>query len=350
MKIIPVQATKSYQVHVGSNLLSQTGDLLQQISKANTVAIISDTHVWPLYGKTVYQSLAEKGFQVLKYVFPAGEESKSGQTYLSILDFLAINHVTRTDCIVALGGGVVGDMAGFVAATYLRGIDYVHIPTTLLAAVDSSVGGKTAIDLPAGKNLAGAFYQPSLVVCDITTFDTLPDPVFRDGCSEVIKYGVLYDRELFDHLKNQTADFDRINTITRCIQLKRDVVQQDEFDVGQRQKLNLGHTVGHGIEAVSNFKISHGMAVAAGMAIIARAAAAAGLCEKETAKEIQQVLLSFSLPIHTDFTVEEIIASALSDKKRAGNNINLIIPRDIGDCIILPTPVDQLKSFISEGM
>lgn len=172
--------------------------------------------------------------------------------------------------VVALGGGVVGDLAGFAAASYLRGIRFIQVPTTLLAAVDSSVGGKTAIDLPAGKNLAGAFCQPSLVLCDTDTLNSLPLDIFRDGCAEVIKYGVLYDPKLFAHLEEKGLSFDREAVITRCVELKRDVVMEDEFDTGARMKLNLGHTVGHGVEAKSHFAISHGKAVAIGMAIVSR--------------------------------------------------------------------------------
>ena len=189
---------------------------------------------------------------------------------MELLNFLAENKLTRSDALIALGGGVVGDLTGFAAATYLRGIDYIQIPTTLLAAVDSSVGGKTAIDLPSGKNLVGAFYQPKLVLCDTDTLNTLPEDIFRDGCAEVIKYGVLYDAELFAHLDESGLSFDREAVIARCVELKRDVVAEDEFDRGKRQKLNLGHTIGHGIEACSGYGISHGKAVAMGMTIITK--------------------------------------------------------------------------------
>ena len=288
--------------------------------------------------------------QVVQYVIAAGEASKNGQNYLEILNFLAHNRITRSDCIIALGGGVVGDLTGFVAATYLRGIDYIQVPTTLLAAVDSSVGGKTAIDLPSGKNLAGAFYQPELVLCDLSTLSTLPGDVFRDGCAEVIKYGILYDKSFFSYLEETGPDFDREAVIARCVELKRDVVMEDEFDTGARMKLNLGHTVGHGVEAGSNFEISHGKAVAIGMAIVSRASAARGICTSDTAGKIESLLCQFSLPVRTEYDSATLFEAALSDKKRNGNTVNLILPKAIGDCIIAPTPIDQLKSFIQEGL
>ena len=350
MKTIEVSASGSYQVKICSGLLSTLGAQVAEVCKNGTAAIVSDSNVWPLYGEIATTSLENSGFHVVNFVFPAGEESKNGQTYLELLNFLASKQVTRSDCLIALGGGVVGDLTGFAAATYLRGIAYIQVPTTLLAAVDSSVGGKTAIDLPAGKNLAGAFYQPRLVLCDTDTLTTLPPDIFRDGCAEVIKYGVLYDPQLFSQLMLSGPDFDRESVIARCVELKRDVVALDEFDTGLRQKLNLGHTIGHGIEAHSHFTVSHGRAVAMGMAIVARAAAAGGLCGSADADAIVLLLERFCLPTVTECAAEDIYRCALSDKKRAGGKVNLIVPRAIGICDIIPTPVENLKSFIEAGL
>ena len=350
MKTVTVSASKEYDVLIGTGLLAKLGDKVAKVVKPGKAVIVSDSNVWPLYGEAAANSLAKAGFEVTNYVFPAGEESKCGSVYLDLLNFLAENHVTRSDCLVALGGGVVGDMTGFTAATYLRGIRYIQVPTTLLAAVDSSVGGKTAIDLPAGKNLAGAFCQPSLVVCDTDTLKTLPKEIFRDGCAEVIKYGVLYDKELFDTLTQTGLLFDRESVIARCVELKRDVVMEDEFDTGARQKLNLGHTVGHGIEAHSHFTVSHGKAVAAGMAIVARAGTACGICDYRTAEQIVNTLEIFGLPTTTSLSSEELYCSALSDKKRSGGTVNLIIPETIGHCVIHPLPVEEMKSFIEAGL
>lgn len=345
MKTIKVTASKSYDVLIGAGLLNDLGQqLLSVLNKPCKVAIISDSNVWPLYGKIAEAALTDADFTVVNFVFPAGEGSKNANTYLSILNFLAENQLTRSDAVLALGGGVTGDMTGFAAATFLRGIRYIQVPTTLLAMVDSSVGGKTAIDLPVGKNLVGAFYQPNLVLCDLDTLNTLPDSVFSDGCAEVIKYGVLYDRELFEHLSEQGLNFDRETVIARCVELKRNVVAEDEFDTGARQKLNLGHTIGHGVEAQSNFTITHGQAVAIGMAIVAKAGC------KSIYNRLCDVLSKFNLPTTTTFSANQLYTSALSDKKRSGGTVNLIIPREIGYCEIIPTPVEELQSFIKEGL
>ena len=344
MKTVTVRASKTYDIHIGPGLLSTLGQQTKALGKGRKVCIVSESTVWPLYGTAAVESLLGAGFEVVSFTFPAGEESKNGLTFLNLLNFLAESRLTRSDLIVALGGGVVGDLAGFSAASYLRGIRFIQVPTTLLAAVDSSVGGKTAIDLPAGKNLAGAFYQPSLVLCDTDVLNTLPGDIFRDGCAEVIKYGILYDPELFAHLEEKGLSFDREAVITRCVELKRDVVMEDEFDTGARMKLNLGHTIGHGVEAKSHFGISHGKAVAIGMAIVSRASRCA-----DTGR-ILDILEKFGLPTRTEYAVDELYAYTLSDKKRSGGTVNLIIPRSIGDCAIVPTPVESLKSFIQAGL
>lgn len=344
MKIVTVNASTKYEVKIGSGLLPTLGAEVAAVVRGRTAVIVSDSNVWPLYGNIVQNSLEITGFSVLSYVFPAGESSKNGNTYLSLMNFLAENRITRGDCLIALGGGVVGDLTGFAAATYLRGIAYIQVPTTLLAAVDSSVGGKTAIDLERGKNLAGAFYQPKLVLCDIDTLNTLADDIFRDGCAEVIKYAVLYDTKLFAHLQDKGLSFDREAVITRCVELKRDVVAEDEFDTGARMKLNLGHTIGHGIEKASNYEISHGKAVAIGMAIVCKAGNA-GVYAK-----IKDILVQFGLPTVTIFDCNTLFEAALSDKKRSGDTVNLIVPKGIGNCVIQPTSIENLKTFIQEGL
>lgn len=350
MKTVTVTASKKYQVIIGSGLLSETGSYISALKAPGKAAIISDSNVWPLYGAAAEESLQKAGFDVYHYCFPAGESSKNAQTYLNILNFLAENQLTRSDVVVALGGGVVGDITGFASATYLRGISFVQIPTTLLAMVDSSVGGKTAIDLPAGKNLVGAFYQPALVLCDIDALNSLPEDIFRDGCAEVIKYGILYDSGLFAHLAQCGLNFDRETVISRCVSLKRDVVAEDEFDTGARQKLNLGHTFGHAVEKESHFSVSHGQAVAIGMAMIARAARKNKLCQEDTLSDILKVLDRFGLPCCTEYSADKLYAAALSDKKRSGGTVNLIIPEQIGACTIYPAPITKLRSFIEEGL
>ena len=344
MKTVTVSASKTYEVKIGAGLLAAVGKEVAALGKVQSVCIVSDSNVYPLYGKLVQESLVKENFRVASFVFPAGEESKTAEVYLQLVNFLAENHLTRTDLLIALGGGVVGDLTGFAAATYLRGIRFLQIPTTLLAAVDSSVGGKTAIDLPAGKNLCGAFCQPSLVLCDTDTLTSLPTDIFRDGCAEVIKYGILYDPDLFSQLERDGLSFDRESVIARCVELKRDVVMEDEFDTGARMKLNLGHTIGHGIEARSDFTLSHGKSVAIGTAIVARA------CGCAETHRIISCLEQFGLPTKADFPVEDIYQFTLSDKKRAGGHISLILPERIGCCHIVPTPVEKLKTFIEEGM
>ena len=342
MKTVTVSASKKYDICIGSGLMNQLGSLAQKLGKAKKVCLVSESTVFPLYGATAADSLKGAGFTVVSFVFPAGEESKNAQTYLSLLNFLADNRLTRSDLIVALGGGVAGDLAGFAAATYLRGIPVIQVPTTLLAMVDSSVGGKTAIDLPIGKNLVGAFHQPSLVLCDPDVLNTLPEETFRDGCAEVIKTAILFDSSLFSHLREHGTDFDREYVITRCVECKRDVVCQDEFDTGERQKLNLGHTIGHAVEALSGYTIPHGQAVAIGTAIMSRA-----FCPQK--EEILSVLQKFGLPTATDFLPEDLASAALSDKKRLGDSVTIVVPERIGSCCLKKIPVSELLTVIKAG-
>ncbi len=350
MRTIEVNASKCYRVEIGRGLLSALGERVRSLGKVQKVCIVSDSNVWPLYGATADESLFAWGFETCHFVFPAGEAWKNGETFLELLNFLAENRLTRTDLIVALGGGVVGDLAGFAAASFLRGIRFVQVPTTLLAAVDSSVGGKTAIDLPAGKNLAGAFWQPSLVLCDIGCLDSLPGEVFREGCAEVIKTAILFDETLFTELVRDGLSFDREAVIAACVAHKRDVVCADEFDRGQRQLLNLGHTIGHAVEARSDFTLSHGAAVAIGTAIAARSAVEKGICHQGTATRIMWLLEHFGLPIFTEDAAGDLAAVALSDKKRSGGTINLILPQSIGQCGIYPVPIEELTDFIQAGL
>ena len=344
MRTITVHASKQYTITIGSGVLSMIGEIVEATTNATQVCIVSDSNVWPLYGHTVSESLKAQGLNMIQFIFPAGESSKNIDVYSQLLHFLSKNHVSREDCIVALGGGVVGDLAGFAAATYLRGIPYIQIPTSLLAMVDSSVGGKTGIDLPAGKNLCGAFYQPWAVLCDTETLDTLPPEVFRDGCAEVIKYAILYDPALAAYLDAEGILFDREYVIAQCIVLKRDAVEQDEFDRGARKFLNLGHTVGHAIETCSDYSVSHGNAVAIGIAVVCRA------FQCRDTGQILHMLNQFCLPTSTHFTAEVLAQAALSDKKRGGDCIDWIIPNAIGDCAIVSIRVENLKSFIEEGL
>ena len=350
MKTVTVNASRTYDIAIGSGLLPQLGSRVKALGKVKTVCLVSETTVYPLFGAQAEKSLEGAGLSVKTFVFPAGEASKCGETYWKLLNFLVENHLTRTDILVALGGGVVGDLTGFAAATFLRGVRFVQVPTTLLAAVDSSVGGKTAIDLPGGKNMVGAFWQPSLVLCDTDTLNTLPEDIFLDGCAEVLKYGVIFDRGFFDYLAKTGPDFDRETVIERCVILKRDVVDRDEFDNGARKLLNLGHTFGHGVEARSHFALSHGKSVAIGMAMIARAACAKGILSQKDRDYLLKTLEDYRLPTRAPYPPEEIGEMALSDKKRTGGTLDLVVPEAIGTCVLTPVPVEDVLSWVQAGM
>lgn len=349
MAKVTVNTAKPYDILIEKGLLDRAGDMIRQTAGGSAVCVVTDDTVDSLYGERLTASLENAGYRWEKFVIPHGEASKNADNFIKILNFLAKKQFTRTDVVAALGGGVVGDLAGFAAACYNRGMLFVQLPTTLLAAVDSSVGGKTAIDLDAGKNLAGAFYQPRLVLCDYATLDTLSDEIFRDGCAEVIKYAVIADGALFEQLKKPIKE-QMEQVITRCVEIKRDVVIEDEFDTGLRQILNFGHTVGHAVEANSHFTISHGQGVAIGMAIEAKAAAKQGYCSESCAGAIIDLIRAYQLPTESPYDASTLCEKALSDKKRRGNTISLIIPRAIGKVDIVKTPVDKLQSFIQDGM
>lgn len=350
MKTVEVDAAVRYNIVIDKGILPKSGDMIKEVTFAERVAVITDDTVDKLYSDVVMKSLSDAGFETFKFVFPHGEKSKNISTFSSILEFLAESGLTRTDALVALGGGVVGDVAGFAAASYLRGIDFIQIPTTLLACVDSSVGGKTAIDLKAGKNLAGAFYQPKLVIADFETLSTLTDGIFADGMAEVIKYGVIFDKAFFEFLRDNEAKDNLEYVITRCVELKRDIVNADEKEKGVRALLNFGHTVGHAIEKCSGYKIPHGSAVAVGMVIISRAAYKCSFCGENYADIIASLNRKYSLPVSTDFSASELSSAAMADKKRAGDKIKLIIPEALGNCVIKSVPTSELEKIIGEGL
>ena len=349
MNIIHVDTSKKYDVIIGKNLIDIAGEEISKLMKPSKVLVISDDRVAPLYFDRLNAALSSSGFEVEKFAIPNGEASKNAENLIKILNFAAEKRFSRSDLFIALGGGVVGDLAGFAAAVYLRGIKLVQIPTTLLSAVDSSVGGKTAIDLDAGKNLAGAFYQPSLVLCDYTTLDTLTDEIFTDGVGEVIKYALLGNTELFDHLMKHGKDFDREYVITECVKMKRDIVCADEFDTGKRMCLNLGHTVGHAIESASAYAVSHGKCVATGMAVIALAAVKNGLCNSEVYDKIVEVLKKFGLPSKTDFDFDTLFKIMTADKKIMDGGITITVPTSLGECILKKMTLDEFKTFIKAG-
>ncbi len=351
MKNIRIETGKPYDVMIGSGLLDNTGSVVSNVlPKARKAAVITDSNVGPVYLKRVSSSLEKTGINCACHVIRAGEESKSMAVYEELLTFLAQEGITRSDVVIALGGGVVGDLAGFAAATWQRGISCIQIPTSLLAMVDSSVGGKTAIDLPAGKNLVGAFHQPSAVICDPDTLTTLPDDIFRDGCAEVIKYGVLEDRQLFDHLLENGTKFDRSYILSTCVSVKARYVSEDERESGVRRMLNLGHTFGHAIEAHSDFRLSHGKSVAIGLAVIARAAAAKGVCDAAASEAVTDCLVRFGLPDRCPDPAEELWPYVLADKKRRADSVILIVPERIGRCRILEVGPEQAEEWLRAGL
>ena len=348
-RVVPVRASRSYEVHIGRGLLAEAGAAIRAAAGGAAACLVTDSTVGPLYAEAVERSLAAAGYRTERFTIPAGEASKTPENALALARFLARMGLTRSDPVVALGGGVVGDLAGFAAATYRRGVGFVQLPTTLLAAVDSSVGGKTAVDLPEGKNLLGAFYQPALVLCDCDTFRTLDPAVLRDGCAEVVKYAVLRDAALFERLRDPAAASSE-EVIERCVAHKRDLVELDERDEGPRKLLNLGHTVGHAVELLSGFAVTHGSAVAIGMAVVARAAAKRGFCSAACAEELVALLKTYGLPTETDYAPSALAAAMAGDKKRSGDKIDLILPRAIGRCEIVKTPVSELKAFVRDGL
>ena len=351
MRTIHVNTGRPYDIFIERGIIDNCGEYVKKLSQAQKVTVITDTNVAPHYKWKVFNSLESAGFQVTSHIFNAGEESKTLDTIAEMYNTLAKFKMSRKDVIVALGGGVAGDMAGFAAATYLRGIDFIQIPTSLLAQVDSSVGGKTGVDLSFGKNLVGAFHQPIAVLIDPDTLNTLPDYYLSDGMAEVIKYGCIKDKDLFENLETQSA-YDHIeDIIERCVSIKRDVVSRDEKEKGERMHLNFGHTLGHAIEKIYNYTgISHGRAVAIGMVLITRASEKAGITEAGTAEKIENLCHKYDLPTRTDKEISfaEAAQAAAGDKKTTGNEINLVLLKKIGESYTQKKKLDELEDFIKD--
>lgn len=347
MKTIHIEASEPYNVIIGSGILDKSGEIISKVLKSKRTVIVSDDNVYPLYGKRLEKSLTENGFNYEAFVFPHGEESKSHKTLIELYNFLAEKNITRSDSLIALGGGVTGDLTGFAAASFLRGIDYVQIPTSLLAQIDSSVGGKTAVDIAGGKNLVGAFKQPKVVLADIDTLSTLSEDFFADGMGEAVKYGMIYSKELFDLIKTGKIKENLEEIIETCVDIKRRVVENDEFDLGLRMILNFGHTLGHSIEKYYNYNgISHGKAVAVGMYIMTRAAEKSGIISKPISEELKECLMVNNLPFETEVPCSDLFKGAINDKKRFSDNINLIICKDIGKAEIVKMPVSEFEQLI----
>ena len=327
---------KSYWIKIAAGLLAAAGDEIRRVlPQTEKIAVITDSNVAPLYGERLRKSLEMAGFSVTVWEFPAGEESKNLAVLGRLYEGLAAAGLTRSDAIVALGGGVTGDMAGLAAATYLRGIAFIQIPTSLLAAVDSSVGGKVAVDLPQGKNLVGAFYQPKLVLIDPELLYTLPPRFLHDGLAEVIKYGCIRDTGLFTRLEQLPGDAALLaqaeEIIAACCTIKARIVAQDEFDTGERMLLNFGHTLGHAVEKAFHYDTySHGEAVGLGMVLLT-SQEKLGLTDPGTAAKIAALLQKFSLPVEITLPREEFIKTIALDKKKRGSQLTLVLIKDIGE-------------------
>ena len=356
---LDIDTSQPYRVLIGTFLLEQAGPLTREVcEKAAKALIITDSNVGPLYAAPVKSSFEHTGFTVELATFEAGEAHKRMDTFSRLLETCAEAELTRRDVIVALGGGVVGDMAGFVAATYMRGIAFVQVPTTLLAMVDSSVGGKTAIDLAAGKNLAGAFWQPKLVLADVGCLGTLTDDQFADGCGEVVKHAAIADADLFAELERTPltpallkGDLNRVAwLIARNIDIKRAVVVADERESNLRKLLNFGHSIGHGVEAAERYRLGHGTCVGIGMVAITAAAESQGACPAGTTARIAALLHAHGLSLAHTVAADQVYAEALHDKKRSGSSIDLVVLRDIGQAAIAPTPLDEFRRIIGAGL
>lgn len=342
MKKLTVNVNDAYDILIEKGLINKTGELVKSVLDCNKITLISDDNVYALYGEKVKTQLEEQGYQVFTYIFKAGESSKKTATVIDMVEFMADKQLTRSDGVVALGGGVCGDMAGFASAIYLRGIKFVQIPTSLLAQVDSSVGGKTAVDLPQGKNLCGAFHQPCLVIIDPNVLDTLSDHFFNDGMGEVVKYGCIKSKILFERLEKENPKDFIEDLIYECVDIKRVIVENDEKEMGERALLNFGHTCGHAIEKLWNFEtVSHGEAVAIGMVMISQAGENAGLTEKGTADRIINILSKMNMKIKDAHSTEEIVKAMSADKKRTNKGIKLVMLKEIGESFIKPVTMEE---------
>lgn len=350
---------KPYDCVVGKQLLPHLGEFIEAVmylraeKMPDKVFFVSDSNVWPLYGKTCEQSVEKLDVEHKCFVFSAGEESKNPRTLVECLEKMAEFKCTRDSLLVTLGGGVACDLGGFAAATYMRGIRVLQIPTSLLAMVDASVGGKTAVDLPQGKNLFGAFHQPICVLADTSTLTTLSDDQFQDAVGEIVKQSLLGDREMFEFLCNNKLDKTSIETeeiddiVIRNIEVKRDVVNADEFEGGIRQTLNLGHTVGHAIETANNYTLGHGTCVAAGLGIVAQAGKRAGITPAALADKIVDCLKTQGLPHTTDVDINRLVDLIAQDKKRHSDSVNFVVVKAIENCQVVPIKIEDIAEFLS---
>ena len=347
MEKVTVNASVRYDILIDKGILDNAGKFIKEIKPKGKCAVITDDNVDKYYGERVMKSLKNAGIEAVKFVFPHGEFSKNHSTLLNIYDFLAENSFTRSDYIAALGGGVVGDMAGYAAATYMRGIDFVQIPTTVVSQSDSSVGGKTAVDIKAGKNLVGAFHQPRLVICDTETLSTLTPEFFADGMAEVIKHGMIKSAELYELLSTKDIKENLVDIMKRNVTIKGKVVENDEREKGERMLLNFGHTLGHALEKYYNFTgLTHGYAVAIGMSTFTHIAERKGMCKAGVAEKLDALLTKCGLPTTDPAPMDELFKISLGDKKHLADTMNIVICSDIGKCEVVKMSVDEYEKFL----
>ena len=353
MKVLEIKlGNNEYKIFINRNSITKIGEYLKENYSSRKVAIITDDNLKKLYGSSLEKTIINNSFETKIISIKPGEESKSIDSLKELYGKLSEFKLTREDLILTFGGGVVGDLGGFAASTYLRGIPYIQIPTSLLAQVDSSIGGKVAVDLPWGKNLVGSFYHPKAVFIDPELLKTLDKNFFHDGLAEVIKYGCIRDKSIIDELMSYKNDDELLENIDsliyKCCSIKKTLVEADERDFGERMLLNFGHTLGHAVEKYFNYKdYTHGEAVAIGMIHITRKSEKLNLTEEGTSKRIEEILKRFELPYNTPKMERENIDSAIVlDKKNSGKNINLIIIKKIGEGIIKKIRIDDLKDYI----
>ena len=341
MKLYVDLGADSYPIYIENNILAKAEKYIAEVFSGKKIMIVSDDHVYPLYGEKIKEALSGK-YECYSLTLPHGEATKEFQSLPLIYNALLEVRMSRSDLVIALGGGVIGDLAGFAAASYLRGIKFIQIPTSLLAQVDSSVGGKVAVDLPQGKNLVGAFYQPSLVLIDPLVLDTLPARFINDGMGEVIKYGCIKDKALFETLEAHSSFEDLKKELTeiihRCVDIKRIVVEEDQFDTGERMLLNFGHTLAHTIEQYYRYeRESHGEAVAIGMYQITKLAEEKGLTPSGAAERIRKLLKTYGLPYECGLPLKDLISAITLDKKNIAGKLNVVLLHSIGNSYVYPT-------------
>ena len=349
---------RSYDIVIGHGIFSALGDTAKKLELGPKEMIVTSKQLWPLYGKPVQDSLAATGFNVCPATMNDDEESKSIQTVILLYDKLVENEFDRNSGIVAVGGGVVGDVAGFAAATFMRGIRLVQVPTTLLAQVDSSIGGKTGVNLPSGKNLVGAFYQPTLVWTDISTLKTLPERELRSGLAEVIKFAIIADPALFHTLEENIRSFSEASTdtlidiVSRCCSIKARIVEQDERDRGVRSILNYGHTVGHALESLTNYtQYTHGEAVALGMIVAARVSREIGAIDRNIVEKQERLISAAGLPtrINRCLDPQSIVHQLTRDKKRLAGRTRWVLPKTMGEVFLTDdVPLDVALRVVKD--